>query len=96
MKWMIAIALLAAAGFLPAKSASGKQPRAHYMTIQSSVPPVPVMEVCYVNGVSYPVDYAYRIWGTTPSGAWLIIGVLRITPTGPIAVSGGMFYPASC
>jgi hypothetical protein len=54
------------------------------------------MDTCNVNGVNYPVDYSYRIWGTNAAGVWVVIGSIRITPTGPVAIGFGQAYPAIC
>jgi hypothetical protein len=96
MKSMIAAAMFSVAGLLLTASASAQTPQAHYQTVQASVPPVPVMTVCYVNGVNYPVDYSYRIWGTNAAGVWVVIGKINMTPNGPVAVGLGQAYPAAC
>lgn len=98
MKRMIAIALFAVAGLIATGSAAAETPQqGHYQTIQHSVPPVPVMTVCEVNGVNYPVDYTYRIWAVNGYGGWFVIGRIVTTPTGPIAIrDDGVRYPAAC
>jgi hypothetical protein len=98
MKWMIAIALLAVAGSLPTKSASAQRPNtAHYQSIQYTVPPVPIMGVCNVNGVDYQVDYNHRIWAVNAYGNWFVIGRIVSNAYGTIAIrNDGTRYPASC
>jgi hypothetical protein len=97
MKWLIAVAMLAAAALLPAKSASGQEPRAHYMTIQYSVPPVRVKMYCDVNNQNWPVDFANRVWGmNNESGLWYILGQIVFTPNGPVVNSRWGVYPAVC
>jgi len=93
----ITVALLLVAGSLTTKSAAALDvDPAHYQLVQYSLPPVPVMDTCYVNGVNYPVDYSYRIWGTNAAGLWVMIGTINITPAGTIAVTFGQSYPAIC
>jgi hypothetical protein len=97
MKRKIAIAMLVVAGLLAARSASADNTaQAHFELAQYTAPPVPVMDMCNVNGVNYPVDYSYRIWGTNVAGVWVVIGSIRITPTGPVAIGFGQAYPAIC
>ena len=91
---ILAIAMWAAAGFLPARSASAVTPTAH--VIQYSLPPVAVMMVCNINGVKYPVDYSNLIWGKNGEGNWLIIGQMVYTAYGPVAYSRGGYYPTTC
>jgi hypothetical protein len=65
--------------------------------VQYSVPPVPVMTVCEVNGVDYQVDFGYRIWAVNGVGGWFVIGRIQTTPLGLIAVRiDGTQYPAVC
>ena len=94
MMKILAIVMLAAAGFLPARSASADPPKAH--VIQYSLPPVAVKMVCKVNGVNYPVDYSNLIWGKNREGNWLIFGQMVYTAYGPVAYSRGGYYPTSC
>ncbi len=94
MMKILAIAMLAAAGFLPARSASAVTPKAH--VIHYLLPPVAVMMVCNVNGVNYPVDYSSQIWGRNREGSWLIIGQMVYTAYGPVAYSRGGYYPTTC
>jgi hypothetical protein len=97
MKKVLAIALLAAAGFVMAGSAFPKTPRARVLSIASSAPPVTVMMVCNVNGLNYPVDYAENIWGRLPStNEWAVVGQLVLTTRGLMAYRGGTYYPATC
>ena len=78
MKWMIAIALFAVAILIATGSAAAETPQqAYYQTILYSVPPVPVMEMCFVNGVNYPVGYSYRIWAAYGYGGWVVIGKMN-------------------
>ena len=66
---MIAFALFTVAGlFSNGQSVQIPDRQAHYETVQYSAPPVPVMETRLVNGVNYPVDYYYHIWGTNAAG----------------------------
>lgn len=68
-----------------------------YERAQYSVPPVPVMTVCNVNGVDYQVDYSYRIWGINAIGNWFVIGRIVNTAYGTIAIrTDGVRYPATC
>ncbi|HEY1648918.1 MAG TPA: hypothetical protein VGF96_13130 [Terracidiphilus sp.] len=69
--------------------------KAQYQFVQYSLPPVPVMDTCYVNGVNCSVDYSYRIWDTNAAGLWVVIGRF-ITPYGPFALIFGQAYPAIC
>jgi len=97
MKKILAIAILAVAGLLPARSASLVTPKTYFLTTRSSGPPVTVMVVCSVNGVNYPVDFALNIWARLPPNEeWMIIGQLVFTTRGPVAYSRGIYYPASC
>jgi hypothetical protein len=97
MKKVLAIALWAAAGFLPPQSASPVPPPAHVRAIASSGPPVMVMMVCNVNGINYPVDYARNIWGRLPlTEHWAVVGQLVFTTRGIMACRGGNYYPATC
>lgn len=98
MKRMIAIALFAVASFIATGRAAAETPQqGHYQTIQYSVPPVPVMTVCLVNGVDYQVDYNYRIWAVNGYGLWFVIGQITITPDGPVAVrNDGVSFRAAC
>lgn len=98
MKWMIAIALLAVAGFLPTRSAQALQPNhAHYQLVQYTVPPVSVMTVCTVAGVNYYVDYSYRIWGVNAYGNWAVLGRIASSAYGTIAIrNDGTYFYASC
>jgi hypothetical protein len=98
MKRMIAIALFVVAGFIATGNATAEtSQQGHLQTIQYSVPPVPVMTVCEVNGVDYQVDYNYRIWAVNGYGRWFVIGRITTTPTGAIAIrNDGARYPAAC
>jgi hypothetical protein len=97
MKRKIAITMLVVAGLLAARSASADNTaHAHFELAQYTLPPVPVMDTCIVNGVNYPVDYSYRIWGTNAYGLWVVIGGIRITPAGPVAIGFDQAYPAIC
>ena len=98
MQRMVAIALLAVAGFLSTKGASAQDfGRAHLQLVQYAVPPVSVMTTCYVNGVTYPVDYSSRIWGVNGYGTWFVIGRIITNGYGTIAVhNDGVQYPATC
>jgi hypothetical protein len=98
MKWMIAIALFAVAILIATGSAAAETPQqAYYQTILYSVPPVPVMEMCFVNGVNYPVGYSYRIWAAYGYGGWVVIGKITNTPNGTIAVRNHLVsFPAFC
>jgi hypothetical protein len=98
MKRIHAISLLAAAGFIAAKGAAAQpQQQGHYLTIQYVAPPVPVMTLCNVRGVNYPIDYNYQIWGVNNLGQWFTIGQIVSTPAGTIAVrNDGARFPASC
>jgi hypothetical protein len=98
MKKIIAIAVFAVAGILATTTASAQTaPLAHYQTVQSSVPPVAVMTVCYINGVNYPVDFNNVIWGQNGYGIWFTIGRIVATPNGLIAVrADGMQFAAAC
>lgn len=95
---MIALALFTVVGSLSGGTAPALSSNtAHYKTVQYSVPPVPVMTVCNVNGVDYQVDYSYRIWALNAVGNWFIIGRIVNTSYGTIAVrNDGVRYPASC
>jgi hypothetical protein len=97
------INLIALSLFTVAASLSNGNDRAlpasapHYERVQYSVPPVPVMTVCNVNGVDYQVDYSYRIWGINAVGNWFVIGRIVNTSYGTIAIrTDGVRYPASC
>jgi hypothetical protein len=95
---MIAFALFTvAASFSSADASALSSNTAHYNAVQYSVPPVPVMSVCNVNGVDYQVDYSYRIWGINGVGNWFVIGRIVNTAYGTIAVrNDGTRFPASC
>jgi hypothetical protein len=94
---MIAFALFTVAGlFSNGQGVQIPDRQAHYETVQYSAPPVQVMETCLVNGVNYPVDYYYHIWGTNAAGVWVIIGGINLTPNGPVAIGFGRVYPALC
>ena len=97
MKRKIAIAMLVVAGLLAARSASADNTaQAHFELAQYTAPPVPVMDTCNVNGVNYPVDYSYRIWGTNAAGVWVVIGRVSPTSGGPVAIGSDRAYRAIC
>lgn len=100
MKRLIAVAtvMLVVAGFLSTERAEARtMAPAHFVTVQYLVPPVPVMTVCYVNGVNYQVDYQSRIWTLGPGG-WFIIGRIAVLADGTtIAIrTDGLRFPAAC
>jgi hypothetical protein len=98
MKRMIAIALLAVVGFIVTASVTADTPQqAHYQAIQYTVPPVPVMTTCNVNGMYYQVDYTYPIWGLDSLGRWFVLGLIVNTPSGFCSIrNDGVQFPASC
>ena len=67
MKKINSVALLALASFILAGSASAqtlsRAPQYQLTQYSAPMPPVPVMAVCAVRGVRYPVDYDYQVWG---------------------------------
>ncbi|MGA7524464.1 MAG: hypothetical protein WBW84_18570 [Acidobacteriaceae bacterium] len=101
MKRMMAtaMAMLVVAGFLSTESAEARTfTQAHFLTVQSTVPPVPIATVCDVNGVDYQVDYGNRVWAVNAYGYWLVIGRIVITPYGTtVAIRlDGRQFPAAC
>jgi hypothetical protein len=95
----VAVAMFVVAGCLSTESAEARTfTPAHFLTVQYGVPPVPVMTVCYVNGVNYQVDYGYRIWAVNTYGGWVIIGRIVIEPNGAIIAVrlDGLRFAALC
>jgi hypothetical protein len=98
MRSMLVFALLTVAGFLSTKGAIAQEyGAAHLQLVQYSAPPVPVMTMCFVNGVNYPVDYSGRIWGVNGYGVWFVIGRIVNNGYGAIAVrNDGLQFSATC
>jgi hypothetical protein len=52
---------------------------------------------CYVNGVIYPVDDAFYVWGRSAYGTWFIVGELVSTTRGYAVVrNDGVVFAAYC
>jgi hypothetical protein len=85
MKRLFAIVAIAAALFT-SKIASAKP-----IATNSEV-----ISYCAVNGVTYPIDGGFNVWGRNAFGYWVIIGHLFATPNGWEVVSGGVTYGAAC
>ena len=72
MKRMMAIALLALAGFIAAGSAAARGQQAHYQTIVYGG--FQQRGACNINGVVYPVATDYSVWGRDAYNNWVPIG----------------------
>jgi hypothetical protein len=69
-KKIIALAIFAAVGFLPAsKAAAQAAQRSNYLNV-----PIGGAISCRVDGVTYPVDGLGRIWAIGNGGHWIITG----------------------
>jgi len=86
MKHLIAVLAIAAA-LLTAQVASATP-----ISNNSEV----VVTGCTVNGVNYPVDGYFNVWGVNAYGQWAIIGHLFATANGWAVVSNGLTYGAAC
>ncbi len=95
---VLVFAMFAVASFISGKEASAQPARpGHYETVQYAVPPVAVMIVCNVNGVDYPVDFNYRVWGVNGDGTWFVVGRIFATPAGSVAVANNRLrFSAAC
>jgi hypothetical protein len=67
----------------------------HLSLIDSVANSGPALMRCTVNGITYPVDSSYNVWGVNVYG-WYIIGHLYSTRDGYAIVNGGVAYGASC
>ena len=86
MKRLLAVVALAAALLV------GRAASAEPIETNSEL----VVTGCTVNGVTYPVDGAFNVWGLNAYGQWIIIGHLFATANGWSVVSGGLTYWATC
>jgi hypothetical protein len=86
MKLKSTIAMFSEASLIPTCGQS--EPRADAaiqspsQLAQPQTPPVPIMNLCEVNGVDYPIDFNHQIWDRNSCGQWAAIGrVLATTQT---------------
>lgn len=80
MKLKSTIAMFSEASLIPTCAQS--KPRANAASERSAqpeTPPVPIMNLCEVNGVDYPIDFNHQIWDRSGCGQWAAIGRVLAT-----------------
>ncbi len=94
MKRILAIFAVAAALFT-AQFASAQSTQPHYVPAVTYAGATNLN--CYVNGVIYPVDDAFNVWGRNGYGTWFIVGELVSTTRGYAVVrNDGVVFAAYC
>jgi len=97
MKLTSTIAMFSGASLIPSCGASAPRTgEGDRETVQPQIPPVPVMTLCEVNGVDYPIDFGFRIWDIDGRGQWAVIGRVLATTQGGCCSPSRDVTPAQC
>jgi hypothetical protein len=80
MKLKSTIAMFSEASLIPTCAQSAPSSEAGSQEPpQPETPPVPIMNLCEVNGVDYPIDFNHQIWDRNGCGQWAAIGRVLAT-----------------